>query len=153
MFLTFLIMCKFLKFSTDEVEANLKDLNLKIIDDQCVVSFWSFQNYLKVFHNGWVKVVKWGNKHSSRLPRTGYCKRESFEDGRWKYLNPSEVKILASTACTKGVWYQVREAIKGVILLDDDGQEFCYLMTEPATHYFKTMTGAERMPVLINQIL
>jgi len=63
------------------------------------------------------------------------------------------VKIIASFGWSNGVWFQVRDGIHGILVHDEDGKAYCFMLTQPATHYFNIMTGAERMPVLINQIL
>lgn len=105
---------------------------------------------LLIEHNGHYELVNWGNQNNPQLPRTGYCKEESILGGKWRYHRPRKVRIIASAGWTRGVWYQIRSGLEG-ILIEKNGEKFCFLMTKPATHYFKIMTGAERMPVLIDQ--
>lgn len=108
---------------------------------------------LPIEHNGENHLIEWGNKTSNKLPKTGYCKQESLKAGKWRWLEPQPIKILASFARTNGVWYQVREGIEGILIYDDLNIPHCFMLTQPSTHYFKIMTGNERMPALINQVL
>ena len=108
---------------------------------------------LPIHHQGENRLVAWGNKKLAALPRTGFCKIESIEAGKWKWLIPLPVRIIASAGWAKGTWFQVRQGIRGMLVHDQDGHPHCYVVTQPATHYFKIMTGADRMPMLLDQIL
>jgi hypothetical protein len=121
--------------------------------DEIRMNFRKSDALLPVLHHGDNKLMEWGNKKSRGLPRTGFCKLESLEAGKWKWLNPEPVRILASSGRSNGVWFQVRQGIRGILVHDEDERAHCYMLTQPATHYFKIMTGSDRMPVLVNQIL
>lgn len=102
---------------------------------------------LPVLYRGKLQLFSW----------KGFCRIEFLKAGKFKNLKPKLVKVLVCQAYTKGIWYQIKEGIHGILIWESVGiseqNKFpaCYLLTEPATHYFKTMTGADRMPVLINQ--
>ena len=48
----------------------------------------------------------------------------------------------------RGVWYLIETGIRGLLVPDERGWAVCYMVCEPATHYYRVMTGSERMPVL-----
>jgi len=43
-----------------------------------------------------------------------------------------------------------QEWYRGLLVLDEYGA-VCYVICEPSSHYYRVMTGSERMPVLIGQ--
>ena len=53
---------------------------------------------LPVLQHGQFNIFEWGNRNNkkSRLPRTGWCRQESLDEGRWKWLSPELVEIPAS---------------------------------------------------------
>lgn len=108
---------------------------------------------LPVFHNGRSMIYLWGNRdnRTSRLPLGGWCKTESLETGRWRWLNPEPVEIPADFGWEKGVWFQVVQGIRAVVVKDEQRCPHVYMLTKPATHYFAIMTKCDRMPVLIEQ--
>jgi len=147
-------MCLTIRFSSFEfTDDQLKMLAPFRTGNELRMNVRSPQAVLPIQDNGVNHLICWGNKTHSRLPKTGFCKKESLESGRWRWLNPKPVKILAAFGQTNGVWYQVREGIHGILVYDDLGIPHCFMLTQPSTHYFKTMTGNERMPALINQII
>lgn len=147
-------MCQAIRFSKNEFpEETLQKHHLQIIADELRIYYASSNAWLPILLHGENRLVKWGNTKNFKLPKTGFCKKESLEAGKWQWLNPVPIAILASSALVNGIWFQVRQGIQGVLLTSESGTQHGYIVTQPATHYFKTMTGAERMPVLINQIL
>ncbi|MEZ6047306.1 MAG: hypothetical protein R3C11_17340 [Planctomycetaceae bacterium] len=80
------------------------------------------------------------------LPWAGYCPKEALEAGRWSERQPIPIVIPASLCCDKGIWFLVREGIHGILV-----GRHTYLLTEPASHYYRIMTRHERMPVLIGE--
>ena len=147
-------MCQAIRFIKDEFSPEiLQQHSFEIQGDEVRIHFAHQKAYLPILYNGQNQLVLWGNKTNLNIPRTGFCKIESFQNGKWLWLHPVPVHIIASSALMNGVWFQVKEGIQGLLLKNSPGPAHCYILTQPATHYFKTMTGAERMPVLINQIL
>lgn len=162
-----------IRFNKNEFpEEVLNKYKLQIIGDEIRIYFAAKNPLLPVIYNGQNQFVNWGYKPGQMsltknpqisdsqtgrskitLPKTGFCKIESFEAGKWQWLHPELVTIIASSGLSEGVWFQVRQGIQGVLLESKIGTRHCYVLTRPSTHYFRTMTGAGRMPVLINQIL
>ena len=112
------------------------------------------QVFLPIIHDGQLEIVEWGNRSGkAKLPKTGWCQRESLEAGKWKWLNPELVDIPANFGLEKGIWFQVTEGMRGVLVHDETGREHVYMMTESASHYYEVMTRHNRMPVLIGQTI
>lgn len=105
---------------------------------------------LPVWHAEQLCILTWGNRdRRSKLPRTGWVRLEDLEAGHWSQLRPEAVDIPASFGLDKGVWFQIREGIRGIRVLDERRQPRVYMLTEPASHYYNVMTRNVRMPVLI----
>jgi hypothetical protein len=41
--------------------------------------------------------------------------------------------------------------IRGLLVQDEEGRPVVYMICEPSTHYFRIMTGCDRMPALVDQ--
>lgn len=111
------------------------------------------QVLLPVVRDGQLEILEWGNRGNkeSRLPRTGWCRNESLESGKWRWLSPQRVEIPADFGVEKSVWFQIVQGITGVVVNDEQERPHVYMLTKPASHYFATMTKHDRMPALINQ--
>lgn len=108
---------------------------------------------LPVMHNGALVICEWGNRNNkeSRLPKTGWCRVESLEAGKWRWLSPERVTIPADFGLEKSVWFQIKQGMEGVVVYDEQEIPHVYMLTMPASHYYQTMTRHDRMPVLIGQ--
>lgn len=107
---------------------------------------------LPVIHDGRLGIYEWGNRGGkSKLPKTGWAKKESIEAGKWRWLKPESVEIPCSFGLEKGIWFQINEGIGGMLVRDESDQPHVYMLTEPASHYYEVMTRHDRMPVLIGQ--
>jgi hypothetical protein len=109
---------------------------------------------LPIWRDGQLQVVRWGNGRgqSRSLPRTGWTWLESIREGRWRGSGAIPVDIPASYGLERrGVWYLIEIGIRGLLVPDERGIAVCYMICEPSTHYYRVMTGSERMPVLIDQ--
>ncbi|QDU57894.1 hypothetical protein [Aeoliella mucimassa] len=108
---------------------------------------------LPVMHDGQMQIYEWGNRGNkeSRLPRTGWCRIESLEAGKWRWLKPEKVMIPADFGLEKGVWFQITEGLDGVVVHDEQERPHVYMLTQQASHYYETMTKHDRMPLLVNQ--
>jgi hypothetical protein len=109
---------------------------------------------LPVWRDGRLQVVRWGNgRGQSRvLPRTGWTWLETIERGGWRDSGAVPVDIPANFGLERrGVWYLIETGIRGLLVPDERGWAVCYMVCEPATHYYRVMTGSGRMPVLIDQ--
>lgn len=98
-------------------------------------------------------IYLWGNRDDkqSRLPRTGWCRIESLEEGRWRHLAPRRVVIPASFGLAKGVWFHVAEGMEGILVCDERRREHVYMLTCPAARYYEVMTKDPRMPVFVGK--
>jgi hypothetical protein len=108
---------------------------------------------LPAWHGNQLRIYLWGNRDdaASRLPRTGWCRQESLEAGRWQHMRPEPVDIPAALGLEKGVWFLISEGIRGVLVRDERGRPHVYMLTQPASHYYQIMTRHDRMPVLLGQ--
>ena len=109
---------------------------------------------LPIFRDGRLQVVRWGNgRGQSRfLPQTGWTWLETIQAGGWRNLPAVPVDIPANYALERrGVWFLVERGIRGLLVPDERGNAVAYMICEPSSHYYRIMTGSERMPVLIEQ--
>ncbi|MDD4319680.1 MAG: hypothetical protein PHW10_05155 [Candidatus Peribacteraceae bacterium] len=104
---------------------------------------------LPALHGEDLDIFSWGNRNDkeSRLPRTGWCKAESLEAGKWQWLHPEEVLIPAVRGVEKGVWFPVANGIRGVLVRDEGNIAHVYMLTQAASPDYLAMTKHERMPV------
>ena len=111
------------------------------------------QAELPAWHGNQLAIFPWGNRDGSgsRLPHTGWCRQESLESGRWRYLHPEPVDIPAAMGLEKGVWFLISEGIRGILVRDERDMPHVYMLTQPASHYYQIMTRHDRMPVLLGQ--
>jgi hypothetical protein len=111
---------------------------------------------LPVWRDAQLQIVRWGNGRgqSRSLPRTGWTWLATIRDGGWSGSEALQVDIPASFGLeTRGVWFLIETGIKGLLVPDERGCAVCFMICEPASHYYKIMTGSDRMPVLINQTI
>ncbi len=108
---------------------------------------------LPVWIGNELTVLEWGNRDNklSRLPKTGWARVESVEQGKWQHLRPEKVDILAAYGLEKGVWFQVSEGMKGILVRDEQKQPHVYMLTKQASHYYEVMTRHDREPVFIGR--
>jgi hypothetical protein len=70
----------------------------------------------------------------------------------WRHLPAVPVDIPATYALKRrGVWYLVERGIRGLLVPAERGAAVVFMVCEPASHYYRIMTGSERMPVFIEQ--
>lgn len=108
---------------------------------------------LPIWRDGRLQIVRWGNSRgqSRYLPRTGWTWLETVEHGGWQSLQPMPVDIPATLGLERGVWYRVRQGLRGLLVPDERGAAVVYMVCEPASHYYRVMTRSDRMPVLIEE--
>jgi hypothetical protein len=109
---------------------------------------------LPIWRDGQLQVVRWGNgRGQSRwLPRTGWTWLGTIREGGWRGTGAVPVDIPANYGLERrGIWFLIETGIRGLLVPDERGYAVCYMICEPATHYYKIMTGSDRMPVLIDQ--
>lgn len=108
---------------------------------------------LPVWRDGRLQIVRWGNGRgqSRLLPRTGWTWLDTLNEGGWQGSGAIPVDIPASLGLEGGVWYRIRQGIRGLLVPDERGIAVVYMICEPASHYYQVMTRGQRMPVLIEE--
>ncbi len=107
---------------------------------------------LPVFYQGEVQLLPWGNRQSKvKVPLAWWCDVATLESGAWSVHSPEPVEVLATFGWERGVWYQVPQGIRGLVIHDQHKQPYVYLLLQPSTHYYQVMTGYEREPVFIGK--
>lgn len=110
---------------------------------------------LPVWFDGRLQIVRWGNKdlRERKLPPTGWTWREKVEEGWWSALEPEPVVVPASFALMNGVWFKVKQGMRGLLVRDREGHPVVFILCEPATRYYEVMTRAKWMPTLIDEVI
>lgn len=123
---------------------------------QFLFADWSLKAAcLPVLHHGEIEIYEWGNRQNRvrRLPANGLCSIETIGKGLWRECNPEKVTVVANFALVNGVWFPVEHGIESLLVRDMANRPHVYLLTDQSTHYFKIMTGSNRSPVLVNQVI
>jgi hypothetical protein len=115
--------------------------------------FREAERLLPVWHEGRLRLVPWGNRRgeSRFLPCTGWTWQTTIESGGWADRAPAPVVIPATLGLDRGVWFRIRQGVRGVLVADEKGLEHVYVICEPASHYYQVMTRNLWMPVLIDE--
>jgi hypothetical protein len=116
--------------------------------------FADAERVLPVWHNGRLEILRWGNRRgeSPGLPCTAWTQLETVEGNGWGERGFEPVVIPASMGLDKGIWYRIRQGIRGIVLQDENGLLRVYVVCEPASHYYRVMTsGSDWMPALIGE--
>jgi hypothetical protein len=108
---------------------------------------------LPVWYEGQLRILRWGNRRgeSRVLPCTGWTWLATVEAGSWAKWSAEPVEIPATMALEKGIWYKVRQGLRGLLVEDEQGVAAVYIIIEPASHYYEIMTRSRWMPVLIDE--
>jgi hypothetical protein len=61
------------------------------------------------------------------------------------------VDIPATLGLDRGIWFQIKEGVRGILVRDETSRQHVYMLTEPASHYYNVMTRHNRMPVFIGE--
>lgn len=110
---------------------------------------------LPVLWQGRLDIIEWGNRDRTdiRVPKTGWCRHESLFNGKWAEFAPLPVIIPAAYALDDGGWFKITQGIEAVIIHDEMGDPHVYMVTEPASNWYKAIMLNLRMPRLIGQML
>ena len=108
---------------------------------------------LPVWSEGRLRVARWGCRRGegSGLPLGGWTKLATVEAGYWSGCGAGPVDIPAALGFDGGVWYGIRQGVRGVLVQDEGGAARVYVVCEPASHYYGVMTRSAWMPVLIGE--
>lgn len=149
-------MCGGVGFKIENVpESELKkryspDLVKKIKDKGRLEQFyWHKDAVLPVKKGAKTQLIIWGNKDKEvDLPKTGWAKKESLEQGRWDWLKPDAVDLPIDKGYEKKVWFDMPQGSKGIVARDKKGEnERVYMITEPASDQYEKETKHDRQPV------
>ncbi len=116
--------------------------------------FADAERQLPVWRDGRLEILRWGNRRgeSAHLPCTAWTQTGTVEGGGWGECGVEPVVIPATMGLDKGIWYRIRQGIRGLLVHDEGGIPRVYVVCEPASHHYRTMTrGSEWMPVLIGE--
>jgi hypothetical protein len=155
-------MCTSIALTISELPLSLieeAELEKRIYDrggEKEVRFYWeAIPTVLPVWWNGGLHIVPWGNKdrNECKLPATGWTWLETIEEGKWSSLAPEPVVIPATYGFADGVWYRVKQGMRGLVVLDRAGKPVVFMLCQPATRYYRVMTRAVWMPVLIDEVI
>lgn len=110
---------------------------------------------LPAWWEGRLQILRWGNRDRGErvLPPTGWTWRESVARGKWAGADPVPAEVPARYALMNGVWYKVTRGVQGLVVRTRAGEPVVYLLCEPSTRYYRVMTRADWMPVLVGEII
>lgn len=118
---------------------------------EVIFAYWDKRPLLPVHQGNTIRILDWGNRDDKvPLPKTGWARLESLLAKKWNHLKPEVVRIPASRGCEKKVWFDLDKDIKEV-LIQKDGMERVYMITEAAAPEYKALTGHDRMPRLMGK--
>jgi len=128
-------------FSKEELEAFKKV-------GQAQSYYWSKTPVLPYEKDGKIDLVDWGNRSDDdKLPKTGWAKTESIDEGKWAYLKPEFVKIPVDKGYEKGKWFKVSEnGFKGA-LIEKNNKKHLYMVTKLANKKYLEDYKHDRQPV------
>ena len=108
---------------------------------------------LPVWLDGQLQMVRWGNRRgqSRSLPFTAWTRMETVESGGWGDQESVLVLIKASMGLDEGIWYRIRQGVRGLLVRDESGTPVVYVLVEPASHYYQVMTRSSWMPILVGE--
>lgn len=118
--------------------------------------YWNaFPAHLPVWYGGQLRIVRWGNRdrNERKLPPTGWTWQDTVESGRWAELSPEPVVIPATYGFANGVWFRVKQGMRGLLVRDRQGGLVVFMVCEPSTRYYQIMTQSEWMPRLAGETI
>ena len=89
----------------------------------------------------------------AKLPTALRARRDGLEGGAWSPREPQPVVIPCQRCVDRGRWFEVREGVRAVLVLDADEVPHVYPVVFPSTHYYKVMTGSDWEPELVDEVI
>jgi hypothetical protein len=114
-------------------------------DAERVLPFWRSKEQLVI--------ARWGCRRgeSRTLPLTGWTWLRTVKSGCWKQVGAKEVVIPASNCLDSGIWFGVRQGIRGMLVRDDRWRDVVYMVCEPAPNDYALVIKRHWMPVLVDR--
>jgi len=110
--------------------------------------YWQKKPFLPVEEDGVVHLYEWGNRDVGvKMPKTGWAKIESIQDGLWDWLSPKKVIIPISFGHEKRKWFKTPRGLTGIKVRFHNLTRV-YLITAKADLTFISKIGHDRMPAL-----
>jgi hypothetical protein len=92
-------------------------------------------------------VVGWGNRRGvCQLPPTLWTSTATIAAGRWSHTDAEECVIPATLRLDGGMWFPVGSEVRGLVVTDEQRRQRVYVVVEPASNYFRTMTKSRWQP-------
>lgn len=112
--------------------------------------FWQNKPFLPAEdESGMIHLYHWGNRERTlKLPRTGWARLESVQDGGWDYLSPKKVWIPSLMGYEKNKWFKTPAGISGIRVRYHNVTRV-YILTVKATQTFLELTHHDRMPIIL----
>ena len=111
--------------------------------------FWSKRPVLPVEDkNKNIKLYDWGNRGEDlNLPKTGWAKQESIDQGLWDRYKPKPITIPAEKGYEKGVWFDLNSRGFAGVVVKDKKNERVYMLTKQASQDYINLTHHDREPI------
>ncbi len=117
--------------------------------------WWQVPALLPVRWDGSLRLLRWGSRERrSSLPYGGWISRDQIAAGVVAGTRADEAVIPANLGYHRGTWFVIDDGIRAIVLPELPGGPVVYMLTEPATNYYRNMTGQSPfMPVFVDQII
>jgi hypothetical protein len=102
---------------------------------------------LPVWVEGRLQIVQWGIPGSGVEPGRGCVWQDAVES---VLASAVKVDVPATLGCSNGIWFRITQGVRGALIREELGS-VVYLIVEPSSHYYQTMTKCQYMPVLIGE--
>ena len=147
-------MCAGISFHIDKIDPSELDrfyepdeFEKQRKGDRLESFIWQHRPFLPVEEDDGVHLYEWGNREPFvKLPKTGWAKLESIQDGRWDWLKPQRVIIPSSMGYERKKWFKTPDGLVGMKVRYHNLTRV-YLVTTKADQSFRILTGHDRMPV------
>jgi len=116
--------------------------------------WWQVPTILPVRRDGRLEILPWGSKlRRGPLPYGGWISLDLIAAGVLAGAQLEEVVVPANLGHEKGTWFVINEGIKGVAI-ETRGGPIIYMLTEPASNYYRNMTEqSPMMPLFVEQVI
>src|SRR5579871_6719290 len=75
---------------------------------------------IPAWHEGQLDIYPWGSRgRGTNLPAMGWARLEEVAAGAWGQWHPEPVIIPACFGYDKGIWFQIKEGIQGILVHDE----------------------------------